>query len=116
MKALHPGETLPFWLDDASLPAFEPLREELEVDTCVVGGGIAGLTTAYLLAREGQRVCVLESFELASGQTGRTTAHFVTALDDRYFELEKLHGEEGARLAAESHAAALDRVERIVRD
>ena len=46
--------------------------------------------------------------------TGRTTAHLVTALDDRYFELERLHGEEGARLAAESHTAAINAIEAIV--
>ena len=46
--------------------------------------------------------------------TARTTAHFVTALDDRYFEIENVHGEKGARLAAESHTAAIDRIEAIV--
>ena len=46
--------------------------------------------------------------------TARTTAHLVTALDDRYFELESLHGEDGARLAAESHAAAINAIEAIV--
>jgi glycine/D-amino acid oxidase-like deaminating enzyme/nitrite reductase/ring-hydroxylating ferredoxin subunit len=46
--------------------------------------------------------------------TGRTTAHLVNALDDRYFELERLHGEEGARLAAESHTAAINAIEAIV--
>ena len=48
--------------------------------------------------------------------TGRTTAHLVNALDDRYFELERLHGERGAQLAAESHTAAIDRVESIVKE
>jgi glycine/D-amino acid oxidase-like deaminating enzyme/nitrite reductase/ring-hydroxylating ferredoxin subunit len=46
--------------------------------------------------------------------TGRTTAHLVNALDDRYYDLEKYHGEDGARMAAQSHSAAIDRVERIV--
>ena len=46
--------------------------------------------------------------------TGRTTAHLVNALDDRYFELERLHGEENTRLAAESHTAAINAVEAIV--
>ena len=52
----------------------------------------------------------------AGGETCRTTAHLVTALDDRFYQLERLHGADGARLAAESHAAAIDRIERIVRD
>ena len=50
------------------------------------------------------------------GMTGRTTAHLVNALDDRYFELERLHGERGAQLAARSHTAAIDRVEEIVNE
>ena len=41
--------------------------------------------------------------------TARTTAHMVNALDDRYYDLEKFHGEDGARMAAQSHSAAIDR-------
>lgn len=77
---------------------------------------MAGLSTAYLLSREGKRVVVLDDGPIVSGETERTTAHLVTALDDRYFELERLHGEKGAQLAAESHAAAIDRIEAIVRE
>lgn len=51
-----------------------------------------------------------------SGETERTTAHLVTALDDRYVDLARLHGEKGARLAAESHLAAINRIEQIVRE
>jgi glycine/D-amino acid oxidase-like deaminating enzyme/nitrite reductase/ring-hydroxylating ferredoxin subunit len=57
---------------------------------------------------------VLDDGAIGSGMTGVTTAHLVNALDDRYFELERLHGARGARLAAESHSAAIDRVESIV--
>ena len=48
------------------------------------------------------------------GQTQRTTAHLSNALDDRYFEIEWLHGSEGAKLAADSHTAAIDRIESII--
>ena len=57
---------------------------------------------------------VLDDGAVGGGETGRTTAHLSNALDDRYYVLERLHGEEGARLAAESHAAAIDRIEPIV--
>lgn len=110
------GETLSLWLDDVRMPAGEMLREDLSVDVCVVGGGIAGLTTAYLLQKEGKSVCILEDFDLGSGQSGRTTAHFATALDDRYYLLERYHGRDGAKRAAESHRAAIERVATIVRD
>jgi glycine/D-amino acid oxidase-like deaminating enzyme/nitrite reductase/ring-hydroxylating ferredoxin subunit len=82
---------------------------------CVVGGGLAGLTTAYLLAREGRKVVLLEDRQIGDSETGRTTAHITAALDDRYYELERLHGEKGIRLAAESHNAALDKIEEIAR-
>ena len=57
---------------------------------------------------------VLDDGAIGSGMTGATTAHLANALDDRYFEIERLHGERGARLAAESHTAAIDRIESIV--
>ena len=97
-----------------SMPSESALAEDARADVCVVGAGIAGMTTAYLLAREGKSVVVIDDGPVGGGMTGRTTAHLVNALDDRYFELERLHGERGARLAAESHTAAIDRVERVV--
>lgn len=102
------------WSATEAMPKFSALSEHLDVDVCVVGGGIAGITTAYMLMKEGKSVCLLEAFGLASGQTARTTAHFCTALDDRFFEIEKLHGEKGAKLVAESHRAAIEKVEEIV--
>jgi glycine/D-amino acid oxidase-like deaminating enzyme len=100
----------------ATLPQFPTLAQAQHADVCIVGAGMAGLTTAYLLGREGKSVIVLDDGPIVSGETERTTAHLVTALDDRYFELERLHGEEGAQLAAESHAAAIDTIEGIVRE
>lgn len=100
----------------AALPKFPRLTTNEQADVCIVGAGIAGLTTAYLLTRAGKSVVVLDDGPIVSGETERTTAHLVTALDDRYFKLEKMHGEKGARLAAESHAAAIDTIERIVRE
>jgi glycine/D-amino acid oxidase-like deaminating enzyme/nitrite reductase/ring-hydroxylating ferredoxin subunit len=109
------GQTRSLWVDTASIPLRPALAEDVDADVCVVGAGIAGLTTAYLLAREGRTVVVLDDGTVGSGETGRTTAHLSNALDDRYSVLEKRHGVEGARLAAASHTAAIDRIEQIVR-
>src|SRR6187402_682255 len=95
------------WMDTAAVPLESTLTEKVSADVCIIGAGIAGMTTAYLLARAGKSVVVLDDGPIGGGMTGRTTAHLVTALDDRYFELENLHGEKGARLAAQSHAAAI---------
>lgn len=101
-----------FW-QQSEKPLFTAISENLKVDTCVVGGGIAGLTTAYLLAKAGQSVALLDRERLGLGETGLTSAHLSNALDDRFLELRKLHGREGARLAAESHTAAIDLIEKI---
>src|SRR3954463_4291106 len=112
----HSGRTTSVWMATASLPQFSSLSGDDRADVCIVGAGIAGLTTAYLLSREGKSVIVLDDGPIVSGETERTTAHLVTALDDRYFELERLHVEQGAKLAAESHRTAIDTIERIVRE
>ena len=110
------GKTDTPWMATSPLRLTPPLAENLSTDVCIIGAGIAGITTAYLLAREGRRVVVLDDGAIGGGETGRTTAHLSNALDDRYHVLERLHGQAGARMAAASHAAAIDRIEEIVRD
>ncbi|HEV2877673.1 MAG TPA: FAD-dependent oxidoreductase [Nitrososphaeraceae archaeon] len=86
------------------------------VDVAIIGGGIAGLTTAYLLSKSGKKVVVIEDGYIGSGETGRTTAHITHALDDRYYNLEQKHGLDGARNAANSHTAAINLIESIVKE
>ena len=112
----HAGRSISVWMATTKLPRFSTLLTNEQAHVCVVGAGIAGLTTAYLLERAGKSVIVLDDGPIVSGETERTTAHLVTALDDRYLDLERLHGEKGARLAAESHSAAISQIERIVRE
>jgi glycine/D-amino acid oxidase-like deaminating enzyme/nitrite reductase/ring-hydroxylating ferredoxin subunit len=103
------------WAASAQTPTTSPLAESLRADVCVIGAGIAGLTTAYLLAKAGQSVVVLDDGPVGAGITQMTSAHLTNMMDDRYFELEHLHGENGARLAAESHTAAIERIESIAK-
>src|SRR3982751_4668845 len=110
------GRTDSLWMLTSPPASPAPLSQDLRTEVCVIGAGIAGMTTAYLLAREGKQVIVLEDGAVGGGETGRTTAHLSNALDDRYKVLERLHGEDGARLAASSHSAAIDRIAAIVRD
>ncbi len=108
------GKTVSPWFAAIEMPPCPSLNQDISVDVCVVGAGIAGITTAYLLTREGKHVAVLEDGQIGAGETGRTTAHLVNALDDRYCHLEVLHGERGIELAAASHTAAIRKVEEIV--
>src|SRR5438270_3991697 len=108
------GDNVSFWERTAKKFWSAPLKENLNADVCVVGAGIAGVTTAYLLARENRQVVLIDDGPVGGGMTGRTTAQFVTLVDDGYDKIEKLLGEECARLCAESQIAAIDRVEAIV--
>src|SRR5215831_4277837 len=85
-----------------------PLQSDSSADVCVVGAGIAGLSTAYMLVCAGKSVIILNDGRIGAGETGRTTAHLSNALDNRSYELERLHGIDRTRLAAESHTAAID--------
>lgn len=113
---LDSGATRSLWFDRVELPRTRSLTTNIAAEVCVVGAGIAGLTTAYLLSREGAKVVVIDDGPLCGGETGRTTAHLANEIDDSYQEIESLHGRDGARLAAESHTAAIDLIERIVQE
>src|ERR1051326_8140936 len=108
--------TTSVWMATTNTPIQSRLRENIRTDVCIVGAGIAGMTTAYLLAREGRSVVVLDDGAIGGGMTGRSTAHLTNAYDDRFVEMEKLHGADGARLIATSHTAAIDKIEEIVRE
>ncbi|MEO5617312.1 MAG: FAD-dependent oxidoreductase [Candidatus Eisenbacteria bacterium] len=110
------GKTRSPWMDGAAIATAGRLQRDVRTEICIVGAGIAGLTTAYLAAREGRSVVVIDRGAVADGETARTTAHLTRVLDRRYFELEKLHGRRGARLAAESHSTAIERMQAIVRE
>ena len=96
------------------LPDAPALDSDARIDVCIVGAGIAGMTTAYLLAKKGRRVMVIDHGSIGGGMTSATTAHLSNALDDRYYQIERMHGAEGARLAAQSHSAAIEAMEAIV--
>lgn len=110
---LSPAHTESFWQTPAQAD-FAPLARDLTVDVAIIGGGIAGLTSAYLLTKQGKSVAVLEARALGGTMTLRTTAHLVTALDDRLVQLQKWHGRKNTKLAAQAHASAIDQVEQIV--
>src|SRR5215472_4599527 len=106
--------TASVWIDEHELREHAALASSLRTDVCIVGAGIAGLSVAYLLSREGKSVVVLEAGLIGHGETSRTTAHLSNALDDRYSELERLFGRDGAAKAQESHWQAIHTIEQII--
>lgn len=112
---MNTGLTLPVWsaVGRETGDWFEHDLADAGWDDIVIGAGIAGLTTALCLQREGRSVLLVERDAIGAGETLRTTAHLASALDDRFYLLARHHGEDGARLAAASHAAAIDWMERL---
>ena len=56
---MHTGQSASIWMQ-AAVPSYPKLADDISVEVCIVGAGIAGMTTAYLLAREGKSVGVLD--------------------------------------------------------
>ncbi|KAK1149699.1 hypothetical protein N8T08_005252 [Aspergillus melleus] len=111
------GETAPVWVHDmpfSKYPRFESLSQDVSTDVCVVGSGIAGISTAYELITRGKRVTMIEARNVLSGESGRTSGHLSNALDDGYTAIAKKHGAEKATVAADSHTWAIDRAADIV--
>ncbi len=108
------GATESLWMDTVEPLCYPALTEDIRTHVCVIGAGIAGMSTAYMLTRAGKAVVVIDDGPVGGGETARTTSHICNALDDHYSRIVKLFGEEGARYAAESHTAAIQRIESIV--
>jgi glycine/D-amino acid oxidase-like deaminating enzyme/nitrite reductase/ring-hydroxylating ferredoxin subunit len=114
MTHSHDQHRVPSWFADAEPQGeMKSLPQNSKADVCIIGAGIAGMSCAYELAKAGKSVIVLDDGPVGGGQTGRTTAHLANAFDDRYYHMESVHGEEGARIIAESHGRAIDRIEEI---
>src|SRR5687768_12396687 len=107
--------TLSFWSDSGiHIPIHPELKENTHADVCIIGAGIAGMTTAYLLTEQGKSVIIVDSGTIGGGQTGRTTAHLTNEIDNRYFGIEKMHGTKAMKLVAESQTEAINKIETIV--
>jgi glycine/D-amino acid oxidase-like deaminating enzyme/nitrite reductase/ring-hydroxylating ferredoxin subunit len=102
------------WVKTSPESSYPSLARKASFDAIVIGGGITGLTTAYLLKREGVKVALLEAGRVASGVTGYTTAK-VTALQALiYQELMKKHGRERTSAYGRANADAVERIAGIV--
>jgi glycine/D-amino acid oxidase-like deaminating enzyme/nitrite reductase/ring-hydroxylating ferredoxin subunit len=106
----------PYWVDSASMPRFPHLEDDLTADVLIVGGGITGLTAAYLLARAGRSVAVLERERLGSMDSGHTSAHLTAVTDLGLTALEQRFGRDHAQATWDAGFAAIAEIDAIVRE
>lgn len=97
------------WLQHA-MPRFPALDRDLSVDAVVIGAGITGATTAWLLREAGCSVALIERHRVARADSGHTTAHLTCVTDARIGELVRDFGEDGARAIWDGGAAAIERI------
>jgi len=105
-----------FWIGTTAETDYPALGGTVDVDVAVIGGGITGITAAILLKRAGKTVALLESKRIVHGATGYTTAKVTAGHGLSYTQIAKKHGEDGARLYAESNLAAIERVAQFVEE
>jgi len=113
MQSYMPENSEPFWRDSIDLPAFPKLDEPMKVDVGIVGGGITGLTAAYLLSKENLNVALLDAGELLNGTTGHTTAKITAQHGLIYDEFIQHFGQERAKLYYEANMEAKNFIEQV---
>ena len=110
-------DTHSLWAPKSLTPDDGPLTGDTTCDVCDVGSGMAGLTTAYLLAKEGKKVIILDAKpHPVTGETERTTAQLTWHADDTFSDLADIRGDDNARQAASDHHAAVAFIEKLARD
>ena len=109
-------DTTPYWSASTTFPQFAKLASDTDAEVVVVGGGMTGLTAAYLLAKAGKRVIVLERGRCAATDTGHTSAHLTMVTDVRLSELVKGFGRTHAQAVWDAGLAAIAQIDGIVRE
>lgn len=109
------GSTSPYWTDAGTPAPFPVLDAPRRADVVVVGGGITGITAAYLLARAGRSVVLLERGRLLERDTAHTTAHVTCVTDTRLTALVRTLGRDHATAVWDAGLAALAAIDDHVR-
>ncbi|PTL40256.1 FAD-dependent oxidoreductase [Alkalicoccus saliphilus] len=111
-----PSYSSSYWREADTEKRFRPLEEDIEVDTAVVGGGIAGILTTYYLCLEGKKTVLIEGSSLLDGTTGFTTAKVTPQHDVMYDQLINNRGEEAAGLYYKAQVEAMAEIKELIHD
>ena len=95
--------------------SFPPFAGHRRVNVVIVGGGVTGVTAAYLLSKAGQSVVLLDRREVLGQDTGHTTAHLTCAVDTRLSTLVERFGRDHAAAVWDAGLASIGLIDRHVR-
>lgn len=104
----------PYWIASTGSTAYPPLEEDLKIDVAVIGGGLVGITAAFLLKQANLTVAVIEADRIGQGTSGHTTAKITSQHCLIYDKLIKRLGLEKARQYAEANEQAISFIEELV--
>ncbi|MGV1055024.1 FAD-dependent oxidoreductase [Clostridium perfringens] len=104
------------WSESCKFRKREALNKDIKTDVLVIGAGIAGILTAYMLKQKGRDVVVIDAAEIASGNTKNTTAKITSQHDLIYSKLITEFGEEKARQYAKANELAIKKYKEIIED
>jgi glycine/D-amino acid oxidase-like deaminating enzyme/nitrite reductase/ring-hydroxylating ferredoxin subunit len=103
------------WMATTPATDYPPLMEDIDVDVAVIGGGLAGLSSALVLAESGAKVAVLESARIGTGVSGHTTAKITSQHRRIFHHLIRYFGHEKAQLYALANQQAITSIEGVCR-
>ena len=102
------------WSESYKFRKREALNKDIKTDVLVIGAGIAGILTAYMLKQKGRDVVLIDAAEIASGNTKNTTAKITSQHDLIYSKLISEFGEEKARQYAKANELAIKKYKEII--
>ncbi len=102
-----------YWMDSTSLTEYPILNEDIKTDIAIIGGGMVGILTAYLLSNQGIKSVILEADHILRGTTGHTTAKITSQHELIYSKIKNQISEELARQYADANESAIRTIEKI---
>jgi glycine/D-amino acid oxidase-like deaminating enzyme/nitrite reductase/ring-hydroxylating ferredoxin subunit len=109
-----PGKPVSLWIATTPDTNYPALPQHLSVDVAVLGGGIAGIATAYLLKQRGATVALVEAGRIIKSVTGNTTAKVTSLHGLIYAQLINDFGPEKARLYGEAQESAIEQIAALI--
>lgn len=100
-----------YWISSSKGCNYEKLNKNIDVEYLVVGGGITGVVLTYLLSKEGLNSTLVDANKICNGASGRNTGKATVQHDDFYWQIEKKHGIDSAKLYYKANNKALDFIE-----